>query len=361
MNMSIHTQIIAEAGVNHNGSLDLAIQLVDAAVSAGADVVKFQTFRADKLVSRTAPKAEYQKHNTGGGETQHEMIRRLELDEAAHLRLHRHCQSKGITFMSTPFDLESLDMLVAGFDLPFIKLASGEITNAPFLLAAARTGRPIILSTGMSDLGEVENALAVLAFGYSSPDAAPSLAGFKAAYYSEVGQSRLQEKVTLLHCTTEYPAPFDEVNLRAMATLRQAFSLPVGYSDHTQGIAIPIAAAALGATVIEKHFTLDRTLPGPDHQASLEPSELADMVRAIRQVERSMGRAPKSPSTSELKNRAVARKSLVAACEILQGEVFSIKNLTVKRPGDGISPLYYWDWLGKRALRPYLQDESIEP
>ncbi len=355
--------IIAEAGVNHNGSLEQAIRLVDAAAGAGADAVKFQTFKADKLVGRAAPKADYQTKSTGAGESQHEMIRKLELDEPAHRCLEQHCRSRGIGFLSTPFDLESLDMLVSRFDLSLIKVASGEITNAPFLLAAARTGKPVILSTGMSDLGEVENALAVLAFGYlfRENEAAPSLAACKAAYGSEEGRSALEGRVKLLHCTTEYPAPLADVNLRAMETLRHAFGLPVGYSDHTEGIAIPVAAAALGATVIEKHFTLDRKLPGPDHKASLEPDELAHMVRAIRQVEQSLGSRRKAPTPSELKNLPVARKSLVAARAIAPGEAFTAENLAIKRPGAGISPLYYWDWLGKTATRHYAADDPIAP
>lgn len=359
--MKKHLFIIAEAGVNHNGSLERAIQLVDAAAEAGADAVKFQTFKADKLVGRAAPKAEYQIENTGASESQHEMIRKLELDEAAHLRLKQHCHGKGIEFLSTPFDMESLTMLVSRFDISLVKLASGEITNAPFLLAAARTGKPVILSTGMSDLGDVENALGVLAFGYTRHETAPSLAAFKAAYCSEAGQSALRDRVTLLHCTTEYPAPFAEVNLRAMETLRQAFGLPVGYSDHTPGIAISIAAAALGATVMEKHFTLDRNLPGPDHKASLEPGELAEMVRAIRQVEQSLGSPRKAPAPAELKNRPIARKSLVAARDISPGETLTAENLAIKRPGSGISPIHYWDWLGKVATRAYVADELIEP
>jgi len=351
--------IIAEAGVNHNGSLERAIALVDAAAEAGADAVKFQTFRADKLVSRAAPKAGYQIANTGTDESQHEMIRKLELDEAAHRRLMQHCRSRGIAFLSTPFDLESLAMLVSRFDLSRIKLASGEITNAPLLLVAARSGKPVILSTGMSDLGDVEDALAVLAFGYTCGDAAPSLAAFAAAYCSDAGQSALPDKVTLLHCTTEYPAPLAEVNLRAMETLRQAFGLPVGYSDHTAGIAIAIAAAALGATVIEKHFTLDRNLPGPDHQASLEPEELQQMVRSIRDVEAALGSPVKQPAPAELGNRTVARKSLVAARPVGKGERFSADSLTVKRPGGGISPMRYWEWLGKTAERDYQADDQV--
>ncbi len=357
--MNKRKYVIAEAGVNHNGSLDRALQLVDAAAEAGADAVKFQTFKADKLVSRAAPKAGYQIANTGSDESQHEMIRKLELDEAAHLRLMQHCRGRGIEFLSTPFDLESLAMLASRFDLSRIKLGSGEITNAPLLLAAARTGKPVILSTGMSDLGEVEDALAVLAFGYACGDAAPSLAAFEAAYCSEEGRSALSDKVTLLHCTTEYPAPLAEVNLLAMETLRQAFRLPVGYSDHTAGIVIAIAAAALGATVIEKHFTLDRKLPGPDHLASLEPDELQQMVRSIRDVEAALGSPVKQPAPSELGNRAVARKSLVVSRPVGKGERFGADNLTVKRPGGGISPMRYWEWLGRPAERDYQTDDPV--
>lgn len=340
--MDKHAYIIAEAG-------------------AGADAVKFQTFKADKLVSHAAPKAGYQINNTGTGESQYEMLRNLELDEAAHRRLMQHCRNKGIEFLSTPFDLESLDMLVSGFDLSRIKLASGEITNAPFLLAAACTGKPVILSTGMSDLGDVESALAVLAFGYTCGAATPSLAAFEAAYCSNQGKSALSGKVTLLHCTTEYPAPLAEVNLCAMTTLHQAFRLPVGYSDHTSGIAIAIAATALGATVIEKHFTLDRNLPGPDHRASLEPGELKQMVQAIRDVELALGSPVKQPASSELGNRSVARKSLVAAKAVSKGASFSVDNLNVKRPGTGISPMRYWEWLGKIAERDYQPDDQVGP
>lgn len=350
--------IIAEAGVNHNGSLDMALQLVDAAAAAGADAVKFQTFKADKLVSRAAPKADYQVANTGGGESQHEMIRRLELDEGAHQRLLNHCRTRRIEFLSTPFDLESLDMLVTRFDLPVIKLASGEITNAPFLLAAARTGKPVILSTGMSDLGDIEDALGVLAFGYTQ-NTTPSQAAFEAAYASAAGQAALRDKVTLLHCTTEYPAPLAEVNLHAMTTLSQTFGLPIGYSDHTTGINIPVAATALGATIIEKHFTLDRTLPGPDHKASLEPDELGQMVQAIRDVVTALGSPRKQPTPSERRNRVVARKSLVALQAVRKGEPFTTDNLGIKRPGDGISPLRYWEWLGKSADRDYGPDDKV--
>jgi N-acetylneuraminate synthase len=353
--------IIAEAGVNHNGSMEMALRLVDAAAEAGVDAVKFQTFKADKLVSKGARKADYQIESTGTGESQHEMIKKLELDEAAHKALIRHCQEKGIQFLSTPFDHDSLALLAYDFDLPWIKISSGDITNAPLLLALAKTGKPAILSTGMSTLGEVEMALSVLAYGYAGNGQPPSCAAFEAAYASAEGRQALLDKVTLLHCTTEYPAPFNEVNLRAMLTLQHAFGLPAGYSDHTPGIAIPVAAVALGATMIEKHFTLDRSLPGPDHKASLEPSELAQMVRSIREVEAALGSPIKQPSASEVKNRPVARKSLVAAVDIAKGELFTTANLGVKRPGEGIDPVHYWEWLGKRANKDYRQDDKVQP
>ncbi|TCP57849.1 N-acetylneuraminate synthase [Tumebacillus sp. BK434] len=352
------TYILAEAGVNHNGSLDLAKQLIDAAVEAGADAVKFQTFKTEKLVSKAAEKAEYQKETTGAQESQYEMIKKLELDEDAHRVLIEHCGRRGIQFLSTPFDMDSVDLLAGTFDLPRLKAPSGEITNAPLLLKMARTGKPIIVSTGMSTLGEVETALGVLAYGYLGGDE-PSAEAFQAAYAAEAGQRMLQEKVTLLHCTTEYPTPYGDVNLRAMDAMGQAFGLPVGYSDHTQGIAVPIAAAARGAVLIEKHFTLDRTLPGPDHQASLEPDELKAMVDGIRQIEAALGVAVKVPVASELKNKPVARKSLVAARAIAKGELFTAENVTVKRPGTGKSPLYFWDVLGRTAERDYQEEDPI--
>ena len=358
MNSSVY--IIAEAGVNHNGSLEQAMRLIDVAAETGADAVKFQTFKADKLVSRAAPKAEYQIETTGSRESQHAMIKKLELDEAAHVALIRRCKTGSIEFLSTPFDVESLELLARKFNLSKIKLSSGDITNAPLLLAAARTGKPVILSTGMSTLEEIETALGVLAFGYAEPSASPALSAFEHAYDSATGQQALRDKVTLLHCTTEYPAPFADVNLRAMATLQQAFGLPAGYSDHTPGIAIPIAAVALGAVMIEKHFTLDRNLPGPDHKASLEPAELKQMVRSIREAESALGSALKQPAASELKNRPVARTSLVAARDIRKGEPFTPDNLAVKRPGDGISPIRYWEWLGKIATRDYRRDDKVQ-
>ncbi|AMV71854.1 N-acetylneuraminate synthase [Desulfuromonas carbonis] len=354
-----HTYIIAEAGVNHNGSLEMAKKLVEVAADAGADAVKFQTFKANKLVSSLAPKAEYQTRTTGSDESQFEMIRKLELDDHAHEALIAHCKICNIEFLSTPFDLESVDLLAGRFDLPCIKIPSGEITNAPLLLKIARTGKPVILSTGMSTLGEVEDALGVLAFGFLSKSG-PSIAAFRAAYCSAQGQALLLDKVTLLHCTTEYPAPLEDVNLQVMDTLKSAFGLPVGYSDHTEGIAVPIAAVDRGAVVIEKHFTLDRSLPGPDHKASLEPAELRQMVRSIRDVEQALGTGTKHPTPSELKNMAVARKSLVAACTIRSGEPFTAENLAVKRPGNGLSPMHQWELLGRKAGKDFAVDEAIE-
>lgn len=351
--------IIAEAGVNHNGSIEMAKELIDVAAEAGADIIKFQTFKAEKVISRSAPKAEYQKKTTAESESQLDMVKRLELDEAAHRILIEYCQSRHIEFLSTPFDFDSIDLLARTFQLARLKIPSGEVINGPHLLHIARTGKPVILSTGMSALAEIETALGVLAFGYLSKNARPSLQKFQDAYCSERGQAVLAKKVTLLHCTTEYPAPFDEVNLKVMATMRAAFGLPVGLSDHTPGIAIPIAAVALGASVIEKHFTLDRNLPGPDHKASLEPDELKAMIAAIRQVEAALGNGVKIPSRSEWKNRSIARKSLVAAKPIQKGELFSEENIAIKRPGTGATPMSYWDILGMKASKNYQRDEVI--
>lgn len=353
------TYIIAEAGVNHNGSIDTAKQMIDVAAQAGADAVKFQTFRAERIVSRSAPKAEYQTKTTDITESQFEMIKKLELNEDVHKTLIQYCLKRDIEFLSTPFDIESIDLLANTLNLSRLKLSSGEITNAPLLLYAAKTGKPIILSTGMSTLGEIEMALGVLAFGYTESGEPPSLQAFETAYASTLGRIALQNKVTLLHCTTEYPAPFAEVNLRAMPTLQQAFDLPVGYSDHTTGFAIPVAAVALGAVIIEKHFTLNRTLPGPDHKASLEPDELKQMVQSIREVELALGSSIKQPAASELKNRPIARKSLVAARNIHKGESFTQDNLAIKRPGNGLSPFLFWDYLGKSAACEYTEEEQL--
>ncbi|GLR63047.1 N-acetylneuraminate synthase [Marinospirillum insulare] len=353
-------KIIAEAGVNHNGSAELAFKLIDAAHAAGADVVKFQTFKAKNLVTQSAQQAEYQARNTGVSESQFSMLSRLELDYATHHELVAYCQKLGIEFLSTAFDQESLEFLVNNLQLKTLKIPSGELTNAPFVLKHAQTGCDLIVSTGMASLAEVENALAVIAFGLTSKATEqPSEEAFALAYASQAGQAALKEKVTLLHCTTEYPAPIKDVNLKAMQTLASAFGLTVGYSDHTAGINIPIAATALGAQLIEKHFTLDKTLPGPDHKASLEPDELTAMVQAIRDVEQALGSGIKSPQPSEIKNQAIARKSLVTASSIQAGELFTEQNLTTKRPGDGLSPYLYWSLLGKTAQQNYAEGELI--
>lgn len=328
--------IIAEAGVNHNGSIELALRLVDEAARAGADYVKFQTFRADKLVARHAPKADYQKQTCGASESQYEMLKRLELPESAFRDIAAYCARTGIAFLSTPFDIESAHFL-AGLGMSALKVASGDLTDIPFLRQLGAMGLPIVLSTGMATLGEVEDALEAL---------------------ESAGTPF--ERITVLHCTTEYPAPLDEVNLRAMVTLGAAFArVAIGYSDHTEGIDIPIAAAALGARVIEKHLTLDRSMAGPDHRASLAPPEFARMVQAVRRVSCALGDGRKRPSLAELPNRVAARKSIVASRPIERGETFSPDNLAVRRPGSGISPARWDSIVGTRATRAYAADEPI--
>lgn len=354
-----NTYIIAEAGVNHNGSLKMAKELIDVAAEAGSDAVKFQTFQAEAVIAKDAPKAEYQAKTTDATESQLEMVKKLELTKGDHQALIEHCFRRKIQFLSTPFDLASVDLLANVFNLPQIKIPSGEITNGPLIFKIAQTGKPVILSTGMSNLGDIEVALGVLAFGYTNPQGKPNIEDFRLAYYSEVGQQALQEKVTLLHCTTEYPAPFSDVNLKAMDTLKQAFGLPVGLSDHTEGIAIAIAVVARGAVMVEKHFTLDRALPGPDHQASLESDELKKMVQSIRQVEKALGSTYKKPTFSEINNSLIARKSLVALLNINKGDLFTEQNLGFKRPGTGITPMQYWNYLGRRAKQDYQVDEMI--
>jgi len=332
----VKTLIIAEAGVNHNGDLDLGLQLIDIAANAGADLVKFQTFSADRLVTSRARKADYQVQSTDADESQHAMLRRLELTREMHEVLIAHCSTRGIGFFSTAFDRGSVDLLV-DLGLDSFKLSSGEITNLPYLRHVGRYGKPVILSTGMATLGEIEAALSALE-GAGTP----------------------RDRITLLHCNTEYPTPMADVNLRAMLTLRDAFRVAVGYSDHTLGIEVAIAAVAMGATVIEKHFTRDRNLPGPDHKASVEPETLKAMVAAIRNIEQALGDGIKRPSASEAKNEYVARKSLVAARAIRVGEAFSETNLTVKRPGTGLSPMLWDEVLGHQAPRDFSQDELIE-
>ncbi|HCE8947620.1 TPA: N-acetylneuraminate synthase [Morganella morganii] len=352
--------IIAEVGVNHNGNEELAIELINAAHKAGADIVKFQTFKAKNLVTEDAKQADYQVLNTQKKETQFAMLSRLELSYEAHHRLIKHCEHLGIEFLSTAFDTESLHFLVNDLKLKRLKLPSGELTNAPLILQHARSGKDLIVSTGMATLAEIEMALSVIAFGYTMPqDTQPSLFAFQQAYASKEGQRTLREKVTILHCTTEYPAPMDEINLRAMDTLAAAFSLPVGYSDHSEGIVIPIAATARGAVLIEKHFTLDKEMEGPDHKASINPEELITMVSTIRRIEVALGNPIKTPTVSEIKNKSVARKSLVAATTIKAGEKFTDKNVAIKRPGDGMSPYQYWDILDSYAGRDYLPGDLL--
>ena len=327
--------IVAEAGVNHNGDLALAERLVDMAADAGADLVKFQTFTAEKVVIQRAPKAAYQTRSTGRTQSQLEMLCQLELNAEMHEALIARCRKRNIGFFSTGFDMESLDYL-ASLGAERFKIPSGEITNLPYLRHVGAFGKPIILSTGMATLGEIEAALEVL---------------------ESVGTSRTQ--ITVLHCNTEYPTPMEDVNLSAMCNIRDCFGVAVGYSDHTLGIEVPIAAVAMGATVIEKHLTLDRTLSGPDHSASLVPEEFAKMVRAIRNIERAIGDGIKRPSPSEVKNKPIARKSLVAAKPIRTGEMFTADNVAVKRPGAGISPMRWDEVMGRTAGRNFAVDEFI--
>lgn len=336
MNSSRHVIIIAEAGVNHNGSMEMARQLIDAAAEAGVDYVKFQTFKADKLVTRAARQAEYQKRNIGdGADSQYEMLRKLELSEEDHRELKDYCRQKGVRFLSTAFDLESVDFL-HGLCPGLWKIPSGEITNYPYLRKIAGYNEEVVMSTGMSTDEDVENALLAL---------------------RENGQDL--EKVTLLHCNTQYPTPMEDVNLLAMNSLRR-FVKRVGFSDHTRGIEVPIAAAALGADVVEKHFTLSRSLPGPDHKASLEPQELKAMVEAIRNVSVALGDGCKRVTRSEASNRNVARKSIVASRPIKRGELLSEENMAAKRPGGGISPMRWKEVEGTRAIRDFETDEMIE-
>lgn len=356
------TYIIAEAGVNHNGNEELAFLLVDAAIKSGADVVKFQTFKAKNLVTAAAQQANYQIQNTHKIESQLDMLTRLELSYETHHKLIAYCNKNGIEFLSTAFDHESLDFLVNDLGLKRLKIPSGELTNAPLVLAHARTGADLIVSTGMSNLAEIESALGVIAFGYTAAeDELPSIESFEKAYFSDAGREAIKNKVILLHCTTEYPAPFDEVNLKVMDTLATAFELPVGYSDHTKGISVSVGAVARGAVLIEKHFTLDKEMEGPDHKASLDPSELSAMVKAIREVESAIGTGRKGPSVSEIGNKVVARKSLVACKGIKKGDAFTDVNMDVKRPGSGMSPSLYWSLLGDIATRDYaIGDQIIE-
>lgn len=329
--------IIAEAGVNHNGSMVIAKQLVDAAVDAGVDIIKFQTFKADKLVSKYAKQAEYQKRNIGdGNDSQFDMLRKLELSARDHEELIVYCKQRGIRFWSTAFDFESMDYLHS-LNLGLWKIPSGEITNYPFIRKVASYAEPVIVSTGMCSESDIQSAVDVL---------------------NKYGVSR--EQIVILHCNTQYPTPYQDVNLKAMCTIKQKFGTKVGYSDHTQGIEVPIAAVALGASVIEKHFTIDKNLPGPDHKASLEPTELKVMVKAIRHIEQALGDGVKKVSDSEKVNIVVARKSIVAACPIKKGELLTEENLTVKRPGTGLSPMRWLEVVGTLATKDYQEEDLIE-
>ena len=353
--------IIAEAGVNHNGDEALAFKLVDAAFAAGADIIKFQTYKAKNVASKTAQKADYQITESCDDESQLELLSRLELPYESHFKLVEYCNQLGIEFLSTAFDSESLNFLVDELDLKRLKIPSGEITNAPFILEHARTGCDLIISTGMATLAEIESVLGVIAFGYIMPaDALPSIEAFQNAYLSQKGKASLRDKVTLLHCTTEYPAPLSDINLSAMTTISSAFGLPIGYSDHSEGIIVSIAAIAKGATVIEKHLTLDKDMEGPDHQASLDPNEFKSLVDAIKSVEFSLGDGIKGPSPSELKNKISARKSLIAANDISINQKISSQDIDIKRPGSGMSPYDYWKIQDKVAKRSYKKGDLID-
>ncbi|MDF3125836.1 N-acetylneuraminate synthase [Rheinheimera sp. 1928-s] len=351
------TFVIAEAGVNHNGDADLAFALVDAAAQAGADAVKFQTFQADLLATRQTPKAQYQKELTDASESQWQMLKRLELPQVLHHQLKDYAEQLGLEFMSTGFDLPSTEFLL-NLQLKRYKIPSGELTNAPLVWLTARSGKPLILSTGMATLGEIELALAVVAHA-STADVPP--AGLREVWQnwsSIAAQQNLKKQVTLLHCTSQYPCPDEQVNLAAMTTLAQSFQLPVGYSDHSDGLLVPVAAVARGATIIEKHFTLDRNLPGPDHKASLTPGELKDMVQQIRRVELLLGSGIKAPQAVELDTQQVVRQRIVAKTAIAAGQTFTAENLTSARSCRGTAAIHYWDLLGQTATCSY---QAMDP
>ncbi len=360
MTSTSHVTVIAEAGVNHNGRVDLALALVDAAAQAGADVVKFQTFSAQQLATSAAGMADYQKRNVGAVEPQIDMLRRLELSPEAHRTLITRCRERGIAFLSSPFDMESLRFLIDELNCQTIKIPSGEITNGPLLLAVGNSGRRSIISTGMAEISEIEAGLDLLAWGYLGRRAPEQISQVAGTRNLPKAREIMQAKVVVLQCTTEYPAPMDTINLRAMETLQALSGLPVGFSDHSEGIAAAIAATALGAVMIEKHVTLDRSLPGPDHKASIEPDEFARMVAGIRAVEKALGTGAKAPLPIEIANRAIARKSLVAARPIPAGAVIADDDLTAMRPGTGVSPMEFWSVVGTVAGRAYNLGELIE-
>lgn len=354
------TLIIAEAGVNHNGNPKTAFELIDAAKRAGADVIKFQTFKAENLVTESAEKASYQITKDSNNESQLDMLKKLELPFSLYKDLINYSDKVGIKFLSTAFDSESLSFLVNDLNLQLLKIPSGELTNSPFILDHARTGRELIVSTGMASMAEIESALGVIAFGYTADiEKKPTLNEFQKAYVSAEGQEALRKNVTLLHCTSEYPAPFDSVHLNVINTLREAFGVQVGYSDHTEGTSISIAAVAKGAIVIEKHFTLDQDMEGPDHKASLEPDEFGYLVRGIRAVEDALGSSVKVPTLGEAGNKIAVRKSVVAAIDISPGDIFTSHNLAIKRPGSGLSPEEYWRLEGLSSKNHYKRGDLI--
>jgi N-acetylneuraminate synthase len=355
-------KVIAEAGVNHNGDPDKAFKLVEVALNAGADVIKFQTFKAKNVVTRSAPKAEYQKKTTSSQQTHYQMLKDLELKEEVYLDLFSFCKKEGIEFMSTAFDLESLSFLTSSLDLKTLKIASGDITNGPLILAHSLTGSNLILSTGMSTFEDIRLALEVVSFGLKKkddPNIMPCKESFELAFKDKKVKEELKKKVTLLHCTTEYPAPLQHINLKAMQSMQERFDLDVGYSDHSDGILVSIAAVALGAKVIEKHITLDKSLEGPDHSASLEPCEFSELVSYIRDIESLMGIEEKRVTEAERNNQLIARRSLVAKRKIKTGELFTKKNIAFKRPGDGISPMKFWAILGNKSKRTYDPEDQI--
>jgi N-acetylneuraminate synthase len=350
--------IIAEAGVNHNGNPGLAFELIDAAVETGANAIKFQTFSTEKLVSASAGLADYQKKNNDI-KTQKELLKNLELDHETFVNLKRYAKSKRIDFLTTAFDLDSFHFVKNKLRLKTLKIPSGELTNAPLLLEFARSKSALILSTGMADISEIKMALGILAFGLLQKNMQPTQKRFREAYASGQGMRLLKKHVSLLHCTSEYPAPFNELNLRAITLLQKKFGLNVGYSDHSEGIVASLGAVTLGATIIEKHFTTNRNLPGPDHIASLEPQEFTAMVAGIRQLESSLGKEIKQIQRSEKKNRDIVRKSIVASSDIVKNEKFTVDNIDVKRPGNGVSPVKYWNTLGKKSKKNYTKGDLI--
>lgn len=352
--------VIAEAGVNHNGSLELARQLVSAAAAAGADAVKFQTFDAKKLARASAPKADYQKQTTDQAESQLDMLSKLELPREWHAELKAHAKSEGIEFLSTAFDLDSLDFLT-GLDMPFFKVPSGELTNGPLLWRFARLRKPLVVSTGMATLSEVEQALAVIAHAFNAKAEPADLDEVWEGWTRPEWRRSLQGRVTVLHCTSQYPTPMAEVNLLAMDTLAYAFGLPIGYSDHTEGILIPVAAVARGAVLVEKHFTLDRAMPGPDHRASLEPAELTQMVREIRALAVALGEGAKSPQPSEWKTRKAARQQVVLDRAVTRGQVLTREDLTTARSGSGLPAASLWQLVGQPANRDYVSGDLYQP